>query len=147
MKMDQLEQIMELVSKAAEWEKDETARAISEMIEKAGGTVPFVIRMLNTRPDISIASLIKFASLFNNKEILDEKTSELIAVSAAVANRCEFCTSTHIEKAVSLGATVEEIFHTILIASAICESSAWAYAFREFRKLEGREKRKRKEKK
>ena len=143
MKMDQPQQIMELLSEAPQQDKEETARAIFEMIEEAGGNVPFVIRMLSKRPDVSVATLIKFSSLLKNKEILDEKTSELIAISAAVANRCEFCISTHMNKAVSLGATEEEVFHTILISSAICESSAWAYAFREFRKLEGKEKRKR----
>ncbi len=140
MKMAKLRQIMELLSEAAQKDKEETAKAISEMIEEAGGDVPFVIRMLGKRPDVSVATLIKFSSLLKNKEILDEKTSELIAISAAVANRCEFCISTHMDKAVSLGATEEEIFHTILISSAICESSAWAYGFREFRKLEGKEK-------
>ena len=142
MKMDQLQQIMQTISEAAQKDKEETALAISEMIEKAGGRVPFVIQMLSRRPDVSIPTMIKSASLYKSKEILDEKTSELIAISSAVANRAEFCMNAHMEKALSFGATEEEIFHTILISSAICETSAWAYGFREFQKFEGKEKRK-----
>jgi len=50
-------------------------------------------------------------------------------------------------KAFSLGATEEEVFNTILISSAVCETSAWATAFREFQKLEGKENRKSNKKK
>ena len=146
MKLDQLRQTMQAITEASSKDKEETSRAISEMIEKAGASVPFVFRMLNKRPEICMATLIRSTSLYGNKEILDQKTSELIAVSSAVANRCEFCLNVHMDKALSHGATEEEIFHTILISSAICESSAWAIAFREFRKLEGKEKRKRKNK-
>lgn len=142
MKMDRLQQIMEIISESAQKDKEETSAAISELIEKAGGSVPFVTRMLSRRPDVCIPTMIKSASLYGNKEILDPRTSELIAISSAVANRCEFCIKAHMDKALSLGATAEEIFHTILISSAICETSAWAIAFREFRKLEGKKKRK-----
>lgn len=146
MKKEKIQQIMEVLSEAAKKDKEETARAISEVLEKPNASVAFVIQMLNKRPDVSISTLIKSASLYKSKEIMDEKTAELIAISSAVANRCEFCTNVHMGKAFSLGATEEEVFNTILISSAVCETSAWAIAFREFQELEGKEKRKRKKK-
>lgn len=142
MKIDQLQKIMQDISKDAQKNKEETSRAISELMEKSDRSVPFVIQMLSRRPDVCISTLIESESLFKNKGILDEKTSELIAISSAVANKGEFCIKTHMERAISLGATLEEIFQTILISSAICETSSWAYGFREFQKLEGKGKRK-----
>ena len=142
MKKDQIQQIMEVLSDAAKEDKEETAKAISKMLEKPGASVAFVMRMLSKRPDVGISTLIKSASLYKSKDIMDEKTAELIAISSAVANRCEFCTNVHMDKAFSLGATEEEVFNTILISSAVCETSAWAYAFRELRKFEGKRKRK-----
>lgn len=146
MKKEKIQQIMEVLSEAAKKDKEETARAISEVLEKPNASVAFVIQMLNKRPDVSISTLIKSASLYKSKEIMDEKTAELIAISSAVANRCEFCTNAHMDKAISLGATEEEVFNTILISSAVCETSSWAYGFREFKKYEGKENRKREKK-
>lgn len=143
MKKDRIREIMQEISKAAQEEKEETSRAVNEVLDKPSSSVALAIQMLSRRPDVCISTLIKNASLFKSKDILDEKTSELIAISSAVANRCEHCLSVHLDKAVSLGATEEEIFNTILISSEICETSAWAYGFREFRKLEGKLKQKR----
>lgn len=142
MKKEQIQQIMGVLSDTAKEDKEETAEAISKMLEKPNASVAFVMQMLNKRPDVSISTLIKSASLYKSKDIMDEKTAELIAISSAVANRCEFCTNVHMEKAFSLGATEEEIFNTILISSAVCETSSWAYAFRELKKFEGRGKQK-----
>ena len=143
MKTDRIRQIMQETFKAAQEEKEETANAVNEVLDKPSASIALAIQMLSRRPDISISTLIRSASLYKNNDIMDEKTAELIAISSAVANRCEHCMSVHLDKAVSLGATEEEIFNTILISSAICETSAWAYGFREFRKLEGKLKQKR----
>lgn len=136
MKKEQIQQIMEVLSDAAKEDKEETAEAISKMLGKPNASVVFVMQMLNKRPDVSISTLIKSASLYKSKDIMDEKTAELIAISSAVANRCEFCTNVHMDKAFSLGATEKEIFNTILISSAVCETSSWTYAFREMKKFE-----------
>ena len=136
MKKEQIQQIMKVLSDTAKEDKEETAEAISKMLEKPNASVVFVMQMLNKRPDVSISTLIKSASLYKSKDIMDEKTAELIAISSAVANRCEFCTNVHMDKAFSLGATEKEIFNTILISSAVCETSSWTYAFREMKKFE-----------
>ncbi len=146
MKTDRIRQIMQEISKAAQEEKEETANAVNKVLDKPSASVALAVQMLSSRPDVAISTLIKNASLFKTNSIMDKKTAELIAVSAAVANRCEHCLSVHLDKAASLGATEEEIFNTILISSAICETSAWAYGFREFRKLEGKLKQKRRKK-
>ncbi|RLB29564.1 MAG: hypothetical protein DRG87_06855 [Deltaproteobacteria bacterium] len=138
MKTDQLYKIMQDIYEAAQKEREETSRTISEMIEKAGSSVPFVVQMLRRRPDVCIPTLIKSEALYKNEEPLDQKTSELIAISSAVANRAVYCMNVHMERALCLGATEQEILHTILISSAICETSAWAIAFREFEKFEGK---------
>ena len=142
METDRIRRIMREISEAAKEEKEETARAVTEVLDRPSSSVAFAIQMLSRRPDACISTLIKSASLYKSKEIMDEKTAELIAISSAVANRCEFCTSVHMDKAIALGATLDEIFNTILISSAISETSSWAYGFREFRKLEGKEKQK-----
>jgi len=136
MKKEQVQQIMEDLSDAAKKDKGETAGAISEVLDKPNANVAFVMQMLSKRPDVSISTLIKSASIYKTKEIMDEKTAELIAISSAVANRCEFCINTHMSKAFSLGASEEEVFNTILISSAVCETSSWAYGFRELKKFE-----------
>jgi len=137
MKKDHLTQILEDISISAQKDNiEETSKSISEMTEKKYGSVPFVIKMLKMRPDVCIPTISKSLSLYDNKEVLDPKTSELIAISSAVANRGEFCMNAHMRKALSLGATMEEILHTILISSAICETTAWGLALREFQKLQ-----------
>ena len=138
MKKEDIQQIMDALSEAAREDREETAEAISEMLDKPNANVAFVMQMLAKRPDVSISMLIKSASLYKSKEIMDEKTAELIAISSAVANRCEFCTNVHMDKAFSLGATEEEVLNTILISSAVCETSSWSYGLREFNKFMGK---------
>lgn len=142
MKKEEIQQIMGTLAEATKKDKEETASAISEMLEKPNAGIGFVMQILNRRPDVSISTLIKSSSLYKSKDIMDEKTAELIAISSAVANRCEFCTNVHMDKAFSLGATEEEVLNTILISSAVCETSSWAYGFREFKKYKGKDKRK-----
>lgn len=141
MTKDQLNKIMEIIAESCQEKNiEETSQAIGDTTKEIYGSVPFAIKILSQRPDVCIPSLIKSLSLYQGKEVLEPKISELIAISSAVANGCEFCMNVHMEKASSQGATREEIFHTILISSAICESSKWAVAFREFRKLQDKEK-------
>ena len=50
---------------------------------------------------------------------LDLKTKELIAIGCSLIAKCEGCIEGHIKKAVSAGATREEISEAISIACAI----------------------------
>ena len=53
------------------------------------------------------------------RRILDPKVQELISLAASLVAKCEGCIDGHMKKALSLGATKEEISETICIAAAI----------------------------
>ena len=53
------------------------------------------------------------------RRILDPKVQELISIAASLVAKCEGCIDGHMKKALSLGATKEEISETICIAAAI----------------------------
>ena len=53
------------------------------------------------------------------RRVLDPKTQELISIAASIVAKCEGCIDGHIKKALSLGATKEELSETICIAVAI----------------------------
>ena len=50
---------------------------------------------------------------------LDRKTKELIAIAASLVARCDGCLQGHIQKALKLGASREEIGETIAIAIGV----------------------------
>jgi AhpD family alkylhydroperoxidase len=56
---------------------------------------------------------------FAEKKHLDTKTQELISIAAALIAKCQGCIEGHIKKALSVGATKEEISESISIALAI----------------------------
>jgi AhpD family alkylhydroperoxidase len=56
---------------------------------------------------------------FSETKHLDTKTQELISIAAALIAKCQGCIDGHIKKAVSSGATREEISEAISIALAI----------------------------
>ena len=53
------------------------------------------------------------------RRVLDPKVQELISIAASLVAQCEGCIDGHLKKALSLGATKEEISETISIAAAI----------------------------
>ena len=54
---------------------------------------------------------------------LDSRTKELIAVASSVLMRCEHCTELHSKKALSYGATSEQIAEAISVAMLIAAGS------------------------
>ena len=56
---------------------------------------------------------------FSEKRHIDSKTQELISIAASLVAKCQGCIEGHMKKALSLGATQEEISETIAIAAAI----------------------------
>lgn len=56
---------------------------------------------------------------FSEAKHLDTKTQELISIAAALVAKCQGCIDGHIRKAISSGATREEISEAISIALAI----------------------------
>ena len=53
------------------------------------------------------------------RRVLDAKVQELISIAASLVAKCDGCIDGHMKKALSLGATKEEISETICIAAAI----------------------------
>jgi AhpD family alkylhydroperoxidase len=56
---------------------------------------------------------------YSESKHLDAKTQELISIAASLVARCQGCIDGHIKRALSLGATEEEISEAISIAVAI----------------------------
>ena len=56
---------------------------------------------------------------FSEKKHLDTKTQELISLAASLVAKCQGCIDGHLKKALSSGATPEEISETISIAAAV----------------------------
>tara|TARA_A100001391_G_scaffold180042_1_gene145303 strand:- start:373 stop:714 length:342 start_codon:yes stop_codon:yes gene_type:complete len=68
----------------------------------------------------------EFAAFFNLKQTAERddgeiplKYRELISVAVALTTQCSYCIESHIENAVSAGATREEIAETVFIAAAL----------------------------
>ena len=56
---------------------------------------------------------------YSEAKHLDTKTQELISIAASLVAKCQGCVEGHIKKALSSGATKEEISEAISIACAI----------------------------
>nr|WP_320012731.1 carboxymuconolactone decarboxylase family protein [uncultured Desulfobulbus sp.] len=61
---------------------------------------------------------------------LDPKVHELIALAVAVTTRCDGCISVHVQEAVKLGATKEEIAEAMGVAIALNAGAALVYSSR-----------------
>ena len=61
-------------------------------------------------------------SIFKDS-FLDVKTKELIAIASSILMRCQFCVDAHSQRAISAGATKEEIAEAISVAMFIAAGS------------------------
>ncbi|GAB6138913.1 carboxymuconolactone decarboxylase family protein [Halanaerobaculum tunisiense] len=59
---------------------------------------------------------------------LDTKTKELIGISIAAYNRCEYCIVFHVYKALEAGATREEIMESAMVSVAFGAGPSMAYS-------------------
>ncbi len=83
-------------------------------------------------PDTSTAYKEWHAKVFKASG-LDEKTAELVALSAAIALKCEYCIETHKQKAVAKGATPQELAGVVHVAAAVSAGAGVNYGLRVFR--------------
>ncbi len=116
-------------------DRQETVDALLAMTEERYGMVPLVLKVLTRLPEVAIPSSLKTQAIFADGS-LDRKTTELLAVAAATALRCEHCLLVHAEQALANHASTEEVFQAILVASSIAESASWAIAFRVLNRIE-----------
>ncbi len=59
---------------------------------------------------------------------LNRKTKELMALSISIVTKCEPCMEWHLDQAMQLGATDQEIYETIDVAVEMGGGQAGAYA-------------------
>lgn len=133
----------DLLKTARELMGDEAlTESLAESLIEQRGSLGFLLETLKKRPKTFNAFVLKGTSVLREPSSIDRKTAELVAVGAATALACEHCLDAHMTRAMEAGAEEEEIMDAILIAGAISESSALSVAFRKYRQLEGKLKRK-----
>lgn len=66
----------------------------------------------------------------NSAKHLDAKTRELISLAVAVTTRCDGCIASHVEAAVALGTTKEELAEALGVAMAMNAGAALVYSTR-----------------
>jgi AhpD family alkylhydroperoxidase len=75
--------------------------------------------MLENRMKKLYGSFYKELYYTPERRVLDPKVQELVSLAASLVAKCQGCIDGHMKKAISLGATKEEISETICIAVAI----------------------------
>jgi AhpD family alkylhydroperoxidase len=120
--------------------KAELTNAIADAMVHDRGELGYVLSVLKERPRTFNPYLLKGMTIYKEPKALDRKTAELVAVSAAAALHCEHCLEAHMARAITEGATLDEIMDTLLVAGTIAESSLYSVAFRKYKQIEGKTK-------
>ncbi|MGZ4147211.1 MAG: carboxymuconolactone decarboxylase family protein [Actinomycetota bacterium] len=81
---------------------------IFESIEKAGGTVSNVFRMLAHKPDV-LRAYNQLSGAIWADGALSARTKELAYLRTSIQNGCEFCAQTHTESGKRRGLTDEQV--------------------------------------
>ncbi len=108
---------------------DVTADEWMQEIEAEYGKVPLIFRRMGERPEVLISHLL-YKGTVTQTSPLDPKFVELISMAVGVALKCPHCTSYHMQSAIKMGASREEILEVILLSGMISNSSALANAYR-----------------
>ncbi|HNX16841.1 MAG TPA: carboxymuconolactone decarboxylase family protein [Methanoregula sp.] len=119
---DRLRQIVELGA-------DATAEEWLKVIENEYGKVPLIFRRMGERPEVLISHLLYKSTVAETSQ-LDPKYVELISMAVGAALKCPYCTSYHMQAAIKMGATRDEILEVILLSGMISNSSVLANAYR-----------------
>jgi AhpD family alkylhydroperoxidase len=125
---DQFEEKLALiVQQGADVTADEWLKAI----EVEYGKVPLVFRRMGERPEVLISHLLYKGTVAQTSP-LDPKYVELISLAVGAALKCPHCTGYHMQAALKMGASREEILEVILLAGMISNSSVLANSYRIF---------------
>ncbi len=89
------------------------------LIPVAGDEAPSSYSMLEPRMKRVYGAYYKELYYNDETRVLDPKVQELISIAASLVAKCDGCIDGHMQKALDLGATKEEISETICIAAAI----------------------------
>jgi len=106
-----------------------TADEWLKIIEREYGKVPLIFQRMGERPEVLISHLLYKSSVAETSS-LDPKYVELISMAVGAALKCQYCTSYHMQAAIKMGATREEILEVILLSGMISNSSVLANAYR-----------------
>jgi len=79
------------------------------------------------KPDLS-KGLMDFDQMVFKDGALPAKTKELMAVTAAHVTQCMWCIEDHVKRAMSVGASEEEIAEAAFVAMALRAGGAFAHA-------------------
>jgi len=119
------EQLAQIVTKGA----DLTAEEWIQAIDKEYGRVPLIFKRMNERPEVLISHLLYKGTVAQTSP-LDPKYVELISLAVGAALKCPHCTGYHMQAALRMGASREEILEVVLLAGMISNSSVLANAYR-----------------
>jgi len=125
---DQFEEKLALIVKQG---ADVTADEWLKAIELEYGKVPLVFRRMGERPEVLISHLLYKGTVAQTSP-LDPKYVELISLAVGAALKCPHCTGYHMQAALKMGASREEILEVILLAGMISNSSVLANSYRIF---------------
>ncbi|MDW7732870.1 MAG: carboxymuconolactone decarboxylase family protein [Methanolobus sp.] len=81
------------------------------------------MQALNDRLPETLEAFSRMRSTIFKDSALDVRTKELIAIASAVLMRCEKCVEIHSQRAMSSGATKDEIAEAISVAMFIAGGS------------------------
>ncbi|MFA5332855.1 MAG: carboxymuconolactone decarboxylase family protein [Methanoregula sp.] len=121
------EQIAQIVEQGA----DATAEEWMKAIEIEYGKIPLIFKRMGERPEVLISHLLYKGTVADTSP-LDPKYVELISIAVGAALKCPHCTGYHMQAAIKMGASRDEILEVILLAGMISNSSVLANAYRIF---------------
>lgn len=125
---DQFEQkLARIVEQGADIAADEWMK----VIEEEYGRVPLIFKRMGERPEVLISHLLYKGTVAQTSP-LDPKYVELISMAVGAALKCPHCTGYHMQAALKMGATRDEILEVILLSGMISNSSVLANAYRIF---------------
>ena len=121
------EKLAHIVEQGADLTADEWMRTIEEEY----GRVPLIFKRMGERPEVLISHLLYKGTVAQTSP-LDPKYVELISMAVGAALKCPHCTGYHMQAALKMGATRDEILEVILLSGMIANSSVLANAYRIF---------------
>ena len=108
---------------------DATAEKWLKVIENEYGRVPLIFKRMGERPEVLISHLLYKGTVAETSRSIPRYV-ELISMAVGAALKCPYCTSYHMQAAIKMGATREEILEVILLSGMIANSSVLANAYR-----------------
>ncbi|MEM3585817.1 MAG: carboxymuconolactone decarboxylase family protein [Candidatus Jordarchaeaceae archaeon] len=119
---------------------DDPKKLVEEILKNMReeyGEIPYIAKSMGEkRPETFIFNALQTLFIMKQPKAVSPKIAELLAIAAATAIGCEHCIDFHIRTATrQFGASTDEIFDAIMIASLISQSSKLAVALRKLDKV------------